>query len=251
MRTFATILLISALAALGCPGAGIDGPDDPIKLHPVRIVVLVDKTGSVKQNGIDQPVPEDLVTLVELVGVAGGELAVGRITDSSDKPLWRFAVETPPVEPIRPAQDGNPFQVDVEMAEYAQVMAGYREKLQSWTDGYASKEESFMQSMRSFLEGPADAQRTDLWRAVGRGSRFLSEPLVGAETPPLLFLVLVTDGQDNVRSKPVQLGVPARVAVVHGALEIGDLAQLQPQSFESFDAAVRWIVSVTRSGETL
>ncbi len=252
IKTILKALAVAPLGALlpglmGCappeasPAPGADPP------RPVRIAIFIDKTGSVHRNGIEQPSVDDLLPLIDVLGVAGGELAVGGITANSDNALSRLRVSSPPEAPVAPDEDGNIFELDEKLNEYAVQMTAHRTALEAWTDDAVERSEHFLDNVKLFLETPPNARYTDIFNAVRRGDRMLAEPVVGRE--PLRFIVIVSDCENNVATEPAVLTVPIQVAVVHGAKGIGDLASLAPKSFESFAACVRWIVETVAESE--
>lgn len=210
---------------------------------PVKVAILQDKTGSASETRTEQVGPDDLKPLIELLRRTGGELGVGLIRDHSNRPLLRLPIPQPPLRPAAPAEGGNPFEYQKELAAYQQQLARYEEQRRQWGQEVEPEIQRFLGDLRLLLEGGADAQRTDIWGAVLRADLFLDEPDNSWGQPTHRYAIFVTDGLDNVHRPPVSMRSNAGVIVVNGSASLGSLESLNPSRFESVKSAFQHIVS--------
>ena len=213
---------------------------------PARIVVMFDKTGSVGENRVEQPNAEDLDLLFEVLSRVSGELAIGSISDDSNRTLLRLRIDLPPAQPEAPSDETNAYILADLRDEYDDAMVEYQKKLDAWTSATRSRIDTYRDRAAALLSAPANARYTDIWGAVRRAKSFLDEPTPSwGETSR--FVVLISDGDDNVRGDQVEPGHGTHVAIVNGAAMLGDLGHLDPVQFESVDAAFRWVVAMVEA----
>jgi hypothetical protein len=115
--------------------------------------------------------------------------------------------------------------------------------MERWQVTVDQKMAAFQDRLAMLLKSPADAGRTDVWSAVRRAEAFQAEPDDCWRSTPIKYTVLVTDGEDNVRRKNVEIRSGSKILVVNGAGTPGCLENLQPDRFESVPSAVQYIVS--------
>lgn len=240
-------LTVIPLGNLGCdvPHADPANAAPASAPRPVRLALFIDKSKSVIENDVRPPSLEDLVPIIDRLGVAGGELAVGRIAVHSNISLERLRVEAPPGAPERPSEDMNPLDLNDAMEAYTVAARAHEKQMETWTAEEAQKATEFLSRVRPILEGPPDASSTDIWGAVRRADMFLSEPSGPSNVEPVRILVLVTDGIDTANSRPVTPSVPIQVAFV-GARDIERYQTLHPKLFESSASALRWVIETAQ-----
>jgi hypothetical protein len=208
---------------------------------PLRVVVQQDKTGSVAENRTPQIHVADLEPLIAQVVRCGGELALGIIDNQSNSVLARLYVPEPGMPPSRPEQRGTPFQLVQARARYESQRTDYDLTAQRHQADAQRQAQLFRAEAAELLSVPHDASRTDVWGAVARSGYFLGEPGTWQRNPRLIAAV-VSDVVDNVGRQPVRFPEGAELYLINGAPCLGALTDLNPVRFESFDAAVRYIL---------
>lgn len=215
----------------------------PSRAAPPNVCVAVfqDKSGSATENGVPQLSPDDLSPLLELLAERGGELGIGLVTDRSNRQLLRLDLEAEPARPAPPDTGGNPFRVANAAAAYRTTARRHDAAQAAHRTERQARAARYLREVGTLLGRTADAGRTDLFGAIARGEVFLGEPGCGVR-----YLVLISDGKDNVRRSPV--GAPPAVAnlVLVGAAMPSLLDGYRPSRFEGIGAAFRWIVSRER-----
>jgi hypothetical protein len=253
-RKFLSILSFGAAALLfnacsASPTQRVSAPIQRKRLSPVKIAVFLDKTKSIDVNRVQPVSMADLVPIMDCVRHRGGELAVGLIRDDSNRSLERLLVPEPPESPTSPDEMQNPFLLAERRSEYEKESRAYKLKMERWQVTVDQNMAAFQDRLALLLKSPADAGRTDVWSAVRRAELFLSEPEDCWGSTPIKYTILVTDGEDNVRRKNVEIRSGSKILVVNGAAALGCLENLQPVRFESVPSAVQYIVSRETSRE--
>lgn len=210
-------------------------------IAPLRVVVFQDKTGSAAENRTPQIQVTDLEPVIEHVTRCGGELGLGAIDSQSNTSLARLYVPEPPAPPSRPEQRGTPFQIVQARNRYESQKAEYEATARRHRADAGRRAELFRAEARDLLDLPHDASRTDIWGAISRGGYFLAEPGTWHRHGRLI-LAVVSDAVDNVRRQSVPLPEGAEIYLINGAPSLGTLTDLKPVRFESFGAAVRYIL---------
>ena len=221
----------------------------PPAQRPLRILIVPDQTCSMYTAGVGLPDGDSLRPLLPRLEEAGGELAVGAIRDGAGFPLRRLFVPAPPPAPRAvPDRPDNIFEAAHARQHEAAEQADYNEKHRAWLERVRRQESIFIDFIGRYL-ATQPASRSDLRSAVLRANLFFSEPNLFTSTSRNV-VIFITDGKDNVNPKPLDVGLPADVIVVCGPGSAGYLEPLHPGRFESFDAAVRFVVSApTNQGE--
>ena len=246
MRGFPLLgLLVAALGAVGCGGPSSAVVEEAEPTPPpaaVRIVALVDKTASTSWTGVPVVKVEDFDPLLALLARRGGELAVGLIRDQSNRGLLRLKVSPAPVAPQPPDPHQNPFLLAEARAAYETRLREHREQIEQRRRAVQQRMAEFRARLGELLEVNADARRTDVWDALRRAELFLSEPVNSGLAEPHNWILLVSDGEDNVGRPKVALRSGARLLVINSSATLGALAELDPLAFESFSAAIAFVV---------
>lgn len=210
---------------------------------PVKLAVMNDKTGSAGETRTAQLTAADLEPLFDTLRARGGELGFGLVTDDSYRSLLRLRLEAPPAPPLAPSQEGNTFEVAERMDGYHAARDDYDRKAKAREEAAARRIEEFRSAAAELLARKPDAPRSDVWGALQRADLFLSEEDSGWPQPPALFVILVSDAQDNVKRPHSPLRSRARVLVVNGSASVGSLSSLSPLLFESPAAAWRYVAA--------
>ncbi len=207
---------------------------------PVRIALILDQTGSIKQTRTQQGTLDDMALIFELLRTHGGECGVTFIRDQSNRSLVRMRVETPPEEPAAPAKDRNPLKNSETQVAYDRRLADFQVKLRRWRTGTDAEIEVFRDKLEPLL-AQGLAGKTDVLNALRRADLFLAEPAAGWSKAHL-WLVAMSDGLDNVGAPPVALASGANAVVVNGSASLGVLESLNALRYESLQAALRKVV---------
>ncbi len=246
------IVLLGALLYSGCTRStalSADASTTPSEMvskrpvTPLRIALIQDKSLSTGETRTPQLQMSDLDPLVELLGQTGGELAVGIIHDRSNLGFVRLHIDSPPDEPVVPAKADNPLERRKQSGTLRKQTAEFKNRQQTWLDDMQTRVSNFQEALEPVLAMPAKAQHSPVWDAVRRSELFLSEGAAGGNATPHRYSLYITDGLDDVGARPVPVRSGAKLLMVNGAGQLGALVVLQPQRFESIEAAIRFIVA--------
>lgn len=208
-----------------------------------RIVWLQDKTGSANQTRTPQTSIEQLELLIDYIRPCGGEIAWGLVNEQSNASLHRLRIEVPPSgAPVEPDRNGNPFNVQRELTAYRRDKARYDETVRVWREESDRRIAIFKGEAEELLGRPADARATDVFGGIQRASLFLSESDTTWTVPTRKYLILVSDGIDNMRRSYTPLGENTHFILVNGSASVGSLSSLNPIRFESIEAAIRFVM---------
>lgn len=211
---------------------------------PLRIAFIQDKSLSTGETRTPQLKLEDLDSLLELMGVTGGELAVGIIHDRSNLAFARLRIDAGPEEPAAVVEADNAFERRNQRVAQRKQKEKFEQKEQAWREEMQTRIGEFQNAVEPILSMPADAKHSPVWDAVKRADLFLSESESDGNPEPHRYAVFITDGIDDVGARPVPIHSGTRILMVNGAGQLGALAVLKPQRFESIEAAVRYIVGL-------
>jgi hypothetical protein len=254
-------LLLTALYGCGNPNAAmlarsaqtpaISRTDDPPELisgAPLRIVVFEDETGSRLETRTPQLTPEQLRRLIALCEAHAGEIGFGVIRDESNNLFERLTIDPPPPPPTAQVATGtNGIDLEAKQAEldgaYNRDVVTYNADIKKWKGNVADHEKMFVSNVSRLLAQPPDAQRTDVNGGIGRAELFLSENEAVFGKPAHRYLVMISDGQDNIHKPKTALPPNTTLIIVNGVGSVGSLADLHPLRFESIDAALNYIAA--------
>ena len=239
------------VVAVGCTGAaGHDsgpsfGTEQPGvgQTSPVRIAVMLDQSGSRRWTRTPELDLQDLTILTQLLRHRGGEIGFGLIRDRSNRGLVRLRIEPPPTAPQPPVEHGNLFEAAERRALYEEKVHEYEKEAGRWASVASRRIEFFLAEIEPLIDSDKDANRTDVWGAVQRTELFLQEDDAGWKATTNKWAVFVSDGADNVGSKPLSLSQAVRTVVVNGSAELGSFESLSPARFESARAAFEFIAA--------
>jgi hypothetical protein len=218
-------------------------------LHPIRMAVFQDKSGSAATTRTAQLNEDDFAVPINVLRCTGGELGVGIINDRSNSPLVRLRIEAPPERP-RPTQATNPFERAEQEAIYRSQLETFDKQQEQWRVQANQRIATFYEQLKLLLKQDAKARRTSVWPAVARADLFLNEPDTGWSKPTHRYAAFNTDAIDTVHSAPVTMKSGSKLLLVNGAASVGVLGSLNPLCFESVLAAFRF-VSATELGGNL
>jgi hypothetical protein len=253
--TIATLLFTVSL--LGCrstadsprtqqidcpPQASVKGHNPAALSNPVKVAVFLDKTGSWSQTQAEGLTVADLDPIFGLLRQVGGEVAIGLISDRSDRGLIRLRLERPTlVAPPCPDRRGNPYEVAVRVKKYEETAKKFAADQAAWEAKADQKIKAFVEEVQPLIAQLANSRRSDVNGALQRGEAFLSEP----DSWGTRYLVLLSDCKDNVGA--ARPAIASKLIVTNGLASVPLLEDLKPVRFESVRAAILWIVA--QSGE--
>jgi hypothetical protein len=252
-----TLLLLTSLVMVGCKQPGTRDAeqvrvDKPVAPPPsqtcqqgiVNIALLQDKSGSTGQTRTPQVTMEHIDLLVNFIRQCGGEIGLGLINEQSNSSLHRLRVEAPPTgAPKEPDKNGNPFQVQRDMAEYRKAKLRYDQNVQTLESETDRRIAGFKSQINSLLSASPTARRSDFFGGIQRANLFLSENSAAWPSPPRQFLLVIGDGFDNVNSKHAPLQKTTQLILVNGSASVGALASFNPSRFESIESAITFLTS--------
>lgn len=259
--TAVTLLLLISLVMVGCKQSGtqdaeqvrVDKPitptttSQPCQQSIVKIALLQDKSGSTGQTRTPQISMEHIDLLVNFIRPCGGEIGFGLINEQSNSSLHRLRIEVPPSgAPKEPDKNGNPFQVQREMAEYRKAKVKFDQSVQAFESETDRRIATFKSQISSLLDAPATAPRSDFFGGIQRANLFLSENSAAWPSPPHQVLLIVGDGLDNVHSKHEALQKATRLILVNGSASVGSLTSLSPTRFENIESAIQFLIASER-----
>ena len=215
--------------------------DSTTSCLPLRVAIMIDKTGSTKWNRTPTLTTEDFEFVYDVMKQCGGDLGVGFIADESNRGLLRLTIEQPPIKPISTSKESNPFKAAKETAEIQKLLQDYESKLNAWVAGSELKLQHFRGELQAFLTEPPRAPKTDLWGAVARADLFLAEDDSAWGKKTRRFGIVVSDCQDNQGKQVVNPLSGAKWIIVNGTH--ANLEPLVTTRFESFGSAIRHIMA--------
>lgn len=244
------IALGACLSLAGCHGqVNAAGPTESTdkaggaESAPFRIAVVVDKTASAPIMRVPQPTAQDFEPILELCRELGCDIAVGAVRDVIREPLVRLHVESPPLLPLEPTPDPNPFRRRDERVQYVREKQHYQEGHKQWQESAEPRIERFRAELTRLLQQRPDAPRTELWKELELAEIFLAEPDRENQLGHR-FLMICSDLGHNTSSKAIAIRSGATPLVVTGMSDAGVLKWLNPAArFQSLEAAWRWIIT--------
>lgn len=212
--------------------------------QPLRVVIFVDQTASIQTARVPRVCSAAIAPLLDRIGTAGGEAALGFIRDRSDAPLIRVYVPEPPRIAVAPVAQGrsNVFRAAALKRRADAEQEQYSAAVEAWRRKGALRLNAFRSAIEPLLAKPNDARRTDIHAALLRAEVFVGEPTTFRH-PSRSVVILVTDGVDTVtKAELTTFSGSAELLLVNGTGAQGTLGSLHPLRFESLDAAVRYVV---------
>lgn len=223
-------------------------PGEAQQLNPIRMVVFQDKTGSSATTRTSQLNEDDFTAPIGLMRCTGGELAVGIVDDVSNTSLARLRIEPPPMlEEER--QASNVFERAQQDAASEQRLSDHSEALNKWRMETDKRVGAFLAQISKALQRKPNAKKTNVWSAISRADLFLNESDAAWPRPTHRYAVFNTDGVDTARSKPTTIKSGAQLIIINGIGSTGVFESLNPERFESVQAAFQFIVAKEIGGK--
>ena len=236
------------------------------KNKPLRLALVLDRSGSMHDHLITPFAEQHLASLLDLVSVHGGEVAIALVCDDSNQPLLRFKTPQPPQlmgeafnnPPEPPPPDENTINAlqrpearrsyETARARYEELKAEDEQRLQTFEEALAAHQneaqtaaEVFLKSITPALEEPPACMETDLHGALHRQALFFSEETT-FEPSSRRVLIVVSDGLDTIGNPPADFGEQPELILVNGSGSEGVFKDSSHKAFESLDAAIAFLV---------
>lgn len=272
------MLAVVALSLFGCSRPDQPAPttdvvvaeshtteSQPPATYPIKVAIAIDLSGSIHSHRIALPQVEHLQPIFELLGEAGGELAIGLICDDSNQPLVRVRIDEPPrialdaiaisSPPEAPDPNTNPFDFVELHKAYLEELAKYQEETAE-IGRHLDEQKKVVRQHQEHVENvlsiaqkkiepllaqEARCQETDLWGAVQRINIFLAEDDSDWSQPPKSYAIFVTDGLDTQQNTTTNIAPQTEILVVNGSGSVGIFAAIPHKSFEAFSSALNYV----------
>jgi hypothetical protein len=209
---------------------------------PVLFAGFDDESGSIKSARITRLQERDLVTLIDILRLTGGELAFGLIGDATDRPLLRLRIPVPPIRPAK-TEIQNAFERAEQDAQFQGLVEKYEADVRHWKEDVDLRVNAFLDAVRPRLQGKAMARRSPIYTALTRSELFLNEPGNAWPMTPHRYIILNSDAIDTTKSTPVTIKSGATLILINGSGSVGVLESLHPLRFESIQAALEYITA--------
>ena len=242
------VILLSIMLSLGCVSKPTTKPDQVVVsavVSPLKVVVMQDRTGSVDTTRTPRIAAAEIDELIEIVKRRTGEIAFGFIDNDSNESLVRLRITAPPVAPVEPDNEGNPYKVAERVAAYRKAKAAYDKEQTNWQNDVDRRVETFKSTIQPMIEDKKRYGATDIIGGLTRADLFLSESRPGSGMGQQTnVIVLITDGLDNVRRTPEEIKSGATIVLVNSSHSKGVLSKYQTETFESIEAAFRFVAEL-------
>ena len=219
-------------------------PSSPV-CSPVRIANAFDQSGSMGWTVTKRITTDELKPVLPLLLRCGGEFSMTFIRSESNRPMFRFSVTEPTVEPILTprGEDEEPFKFADRKNKFEKDHPAWKNKKIERDKIYGQKFEEFLAEIEPVLNiNPKGG--TDLWGAVLRSKIALSDSPYVWNSEPHFYLTLVSDGIDSMGKPKVVLDKKIKVFWVDSKTEDSVLRVLNAERCESFSAALASIVAI-------
>ena len=203
----------------------------------LRVCVLIDQSQSFKEPPLASA---DFAGLLQHMTEHGGELAVGQIAATADRPLLRLTLPPSPTVPKSPENITNPFARAQGHRDYANQVAAYEQQVQERKESVDFQLEAFRSALSRRLSKPKKAKQTNLSAALRRCRLYFDE------APGRKVLLLYSDGvHDHQELSPSDAGLrfEEMALLINGTgSDKHSLTYLSPLRFESMFSAIRHIL---------
>ena len=215
---------------------------DPPCTAPARVAVLADKTGSAAHNRTPEIQPEELDPLYEQIVRCGGEIALGVLTDRSNRPLLRVRVAEPTPPPAATDPRQNPFDYARRHAEEVKTLSRLQKEDEERQADAGERIREFDQAAKPLLAASAKALCSDIFGGLRRANLFHGEPPSLWRRAPRQFTVLVSDAEANCGAPNFEPLPGVKLLMVNGAPGLGSLEGRELIRLERFEAGVEFIL---------
>ncbi|HEX2092818.1 MAG TPA: hypothetical protein VHG28_10465 [Longimicrobiaceae bacterium] len=224
--------------AIPVPSWRVRAPDCP----PIETGLVIDRSGSIDTSGAEKPDTQNLKPFAELLKRCGGKLWVSIV--GGGKRATGVGIPAPPLPADRSYIEDHDWTIGRIREEHARLDAEDSLAHTQWALAAQDSMNRFWTRLEGLLEAPVDRSRSPICDAVCDMDHDLlgHDPEVRRENPR--WMVLISDGNDNVRSgscEPVR--EPTRVVLVKNNDDPADLSRLRPVIVHSIQEAADTILS--------
>lgn len=228
-----------------------------------KVCIVQDKSGSSKSYGTPQIKAEDFFPIFDLQLEHGGEIGFGVLDESSNWPLVRFYLT--PKEPLPEKRKSFNVREQVKLRrQYNKALVAWKGRQDLRQERFQLQREIFLAEVSPHITRRLDAHSSDVAGALVRCNRFLAEQDVAIEGITYIpFILFISDVEHAVSReykqkfpdrdfsipRPSALPFAKNIYVVNGRLHKGSLATAgyQVTAFEGITAAIRYIISTTKT----
>lgn len=239
------IVFLSSCSSLN-PSNSLSTPlaTSPSICNPIIIGIAYDQTGSMRWSGTSSLEVEDLKPFISHLSNCGGEIGVTFVRANSAKPIERLRFPELPMSPAEPTQ-----KTDEEDYEFTDRKDVFSEEVKNWEkEVQRLKSEKQPEIVEYFnvlkpLLAAKPKGNTDFWSGISRLDVYLSESDVSWRVKPHRYLVVVSDGEDNIGKEKRPFKSEATVIWVNANASGKSLQDFPYQRVENFQAAVKQILA--------
>lgn len=217
---------------------------------PLKVVILQDKSGSVETTRTPRVTMSQLDLLIGALRERGGSIAFGFIDDESNESFTVMRVDAPQAAPTEPGREGNPFKVADAVAKYKKELNEFEKSERRRQSAADRQVEAFKSRVGSLLEDAGRSNATDIYGGLNRADLYLAEvgDTYSSGAQPQRFMVLISDGLDNMRRPVGALRSHAQIVLINGSANVGVMKDYAPLRFEGIDSAFLYITKGAPSG---
>lgn len=245
---------VMLLVANGCTRTPATQPPTPPARQvstaaPLKVVVLQDKSGSVDSTRTPRVTMSQFDALVSAVRERGGGIAFGFIDDESNESFTVMRVDAPRAVPTDPGREGNPFKVAEAVAKYKKELGEFEKNERQRQSAADQQVEAFKARVGSLLEDAGRSGATDVYGGLNRADLYLAEvgDTYSSDAQPQRFMILISDGLDNMRRPVGALRSRSQIILVNGSANIGVMKDYTPLRFEGIDSAFLYVTKSAAS----
>lgn len=213
-------------------------------LNPIVIGVALDQTGSMRWSGITALTIDEFKPLIARLSDCGGEIGITFVRADSAKQIERLRFTELPVIPNK--RDKTPNEEDYEYADYEDAynleLNDWREKVQKQKSVQQPEIDKYFEVLKPLLAAPPNGN-TDFWTSVNRLDVFLNEGNASWNVKPHRYLVIYSDGEDNIGKEKHSFKSDAHVIWVNANASGKSMKDFPYQRVESFQSAIREILA--------
>ncbi len=206
------------------------------KAERLNIIIVIDKSSSIRAQSNYVNVPSTKL-LAEQINMRSGQLVVTPLGETSKAEMVFYRSMSDGVE--RPSKNRG------------ETSKEFRKRLMHWKQ---SKKAGTSKDIDAFFDNPMTQRIFDYSRLEGGSdvlggldlaARYISEADLDLKYSKNKFIIICSDGQDNMSKYLAPESIQAEVFVVHRSGNIGVLQPYVPSQniFTTYDAVVRHIIN--------
>lgn len=213
-------------------------------LNPIIVGFALDQTGSMRWSGITALTIDEFKPLIARLSDCGGEIGVTLVRANSAKQIERLRFPELPTSPTLEKQKQN--EEDYEFADredaHKEAMDKWQKDIQQIKSAQQPEITKYSEALKPLLAEPPKG-KTDFWSGVNRLDVFLGETDTSWNIKPHRYLVIYSDGEDNMGKEKRPFKCDAHVIWINANASGKSLKDFPYQRVESFQAAIREILA--------